>query len=197
MAEQLYHHGKLKGQGAANPLRRRMEEQEERSLVTKAAVAARKAMAERGEIPEYNVRSARASDLPLITDAWLTSYRFSYSVGPVPKDIYGVEQRARVGRLVPRSKVLCAVDLHDEARIKGWICFEPPKQPEHYTVVHYICVHPSLQNMGMGSALIAVARSTNQDHEAPMWTTHHTLPMRRLIGRWNLIYNPYILEVMK
>lgn len=169
----------------------------EMDRIHKAAREARKTMAERGELPQYNVRVARLEDLPLITEAWLTSYAYSPVAEAVAKDVYRVEQRDRVRRLVVRSKLLCAVDPEKQDRIKAWVCFEVPAvmKPGRFVILHYVSVHPSLQNMGLGRELVTLARSLNSAPDDPLWTTHMTYPMRRLMDRWNLIYNPYLLEV--
>ncbi len=167
----------------------------ERAHKHRAAMEARKVMSERGEVPFFKVRAAKVADLAIITDAWMQSARFSPVTQPIPGDVYRIEQRERVRRLITRSKALCAVDEEDTSRVTGWVVFQPPSGPGKHVVLHYISVHPALQNLGLGTALMRLARSVAEDQDAPVFCTHYTFPLRRLIARWNLIYNPYLLEM--
>lgn len=186
---------------AATQNRRAMQQhkydEDERKLKTAAATAARKAMAARGDVPEYTVRGVAVPDLAMITDAWLVSYQFSPVTDPIPKDVYRVEQRARIRRIIASGKCICAVDPENLDRIKGWVVYEPPRgtSESHYAILHYVSVHPTLQNMGLGETLVNLVRSLNSAVDSPLWITHYTFPMRRLMTKWNLIYNPYLLEV--
>ncbi len=159
----------------------------------RAALEARKRLAARGEVPFFQVRPARIADVGLITDAWLTSYRTSPAVQGVPAKVYRIEQRDRIRRVMSVSKVLCAVDHEDENRIAGWVVFAPAAQPGRHVVLHYLSVHPTLQNLGLGAALMRLVRSLAPDPDAPVFCTHYTVAIRGLLKRWNLLYNPYLL----
>lgn len=167
----------------------------ERAHKHRAALEARKVMAARGEVPFYNVRAARVADLAMMADAWLQSYRFSPVTGPIPPEVYRIEQRDRVRRLITRSKALCAVDDDNDSRVTGWVVFEPPRSAGKHAVLHYMSVHPALQNLGLGAALMGLVRKVAGGPDDPVFCTHYTFPMKRLMARWNLIYNPYLLEV--
>lgn len=167
----------------------------ERAHKHRAALEARKKLAERGEVPFFNVRPAKISDVGLITDAWLTSYRFSPVAQSVPPKIYRIEQRDRIRRIMSRCKVVCAVHDDDADRVAGWAVFAPPAQPGRHVVLHYLSVHPALQNLGLGTALMRLVRSISPDPQMPVFCTHYTLALRRVMKTWNLLYNPYLLEL--
>ena len=162
----------------------------------KAKRAARIAMRAKGFRPKFVLREYRNEDHHYILDTWTKSFLFSDFTRPIARDIFMVEQRARIARILRYSRIMCACDEDDTTRIKGWICFQAPQSEKHYVTVHYICVHPSLQNLGIGRALLNVARILAKDENEPMWCTHYTMPMRKIIERWKLIYNPYCLEVL-
>lgn len=141
------------------------------------------------------IRPITIDDASHVIDSWVKAYRRSPTVGPVEPTIFHIEQRARINRLIQRSKTVIACDEADKALIRGWIVFEAPRTPTDAPVVHFVCVHPSYQCAGIGTALVEVARKTHPDPEAPMWSTHDTMPMKHIRPKWNLLYNPYLLEV--
>lgn len=145
--------------------------------------------------PPVAVRPMRIDDASHVIDSWVRSFRPSPTVGPVEAPVFHIEQRARINRLISRSKTFVACDPEDKSRIRGWIVFEPPRRIEDQAVIHYVCVHPNFQVQGIGSALVGIARGTQADAEAPIWSTHETQPMRHIRPRWNMFYNPYLLEM--
>jgi GNAT superfamily N-acetyltransferase len=142
-----------------------------------------------------SIRPINIDDASHVIDSWIRSFRPSPTVGPVESAVFHIEQRARINRLISRSKTFMACDAVDKKLIRGWIVFEPPKAAEHAPVVHFVCVHPSYQLQGIGTALVNLAKQTHPDPEAPMWCTHDTSPMRHIRPKWNLLYNPYLLEL--
>lgn len=142
------------------------------------------------------IRPMVIDDAAYVIDSWANSFRRSQVVGSVDREVYNIEQRARIDRLISRaaSRVFVACDAEMTDKIRGWICFEPPgKAPT--PIVHYVCVQPSYQVSGVGTALVGIARQTLADLSQPMWCTHETQPMRHIRPKWNLLYNPYLLEV--
>lgn len=140
------------------------------------------------------IRPITIDDASYVIDSWARSYRRSPTTGAIEDDIFKIEQRARIDRLICRSKTFIACEPDDKRQIRGWICFEPGHS-EKIPVVHYVCVQPSFQVTGIGTALVSIARQTAADPEAFMWATHETAPMRHIRAKWNLAYNPYLLEV--
>lgn len=145
--------------------------------------------------PPMAIRPITIDDASHVIDSWVKAYRRSPTVGPIEPTIFHIEQRARINRLIQRSKTVIACDEAAKGTIRGWIVFEAPRTPSDAPVVHFVCVHPTFQMRGIGTALIEVARKTHPDPEAPMWSTHDTIPMKHIRPKWNLLYNPYLLEV--
>lgn len=145
------------------------------------------------------IRPMQIDDASYVIDSWSNSYRRSPTTGPIDREVFNIEQRARIDRLVTRAaaRVFIACDAVDKRQIRGWICFEAPFLEGKVPIVHYVCVQPIYQLNGIGNALIKLARQTHTDADptAPMWCTHETAPMRHVRPKWGLIYNPYLLEV--
>ena len=141
------------------------------------------------------IRPMQIDDASFVIDSWCTSYRRSQTVGPIDEAVFKIEQRSRIDRLICRSKCFVACDADDKRTIRGWICFEPPRGENSIPVVHFVCVHPLYQMQGIGTALVGIARQTHSDPETHMWSTHETSPMRHIRPKWNMMYNPYLLEV--
>lgn len=145
--------------------------------------------------PPVTVRVMGIDDASHIIDSWCRSFRRSATVGPVEPDVFKIEQRSRIDRLICRSQVLICSDAVDTTRIRGWVCFEAPRGERAIPVVHYVCVHPEHQQLGIGTALVGLVRRLAQDPETFLWCTHDTAPMRHIRPKWNLLYNPYLLEI--
>jgi GNAT superfamily N-acetyltransferase len=155
--------------------------------------------AKQAELPQrpIAIRPMCIDDAAYVLDSWANSYRRSPTTGPIEREVFNIEQRARINRLVsrPHSRVFVACDAEDTHQIRGWVCFEAPQSDDGIPVMHYVCVQPAFQMQGIGTALVALCRATAKDSEAPMWATHETQPMRHIREKWNLLYNPYLLEV--
>ncbi len=171
------------------------EERALRRAINKKIREERIAKGEIAPVAPVAIRPISIDDASQVIDSWVKAYRRSHAVGPVEPAIFHIEQRARINRLISRSKTFIACDEIARGTIRGWIVFEPPKTRDAAPVVHFVCVHPAYQLAGVGTALINLARQTHPDPDAPMWCTHDTAPMRHLRPKWNLLYNPYLLEV--
>jgi len=147
--------------------------------------------------PPMAIRPMTIDDASYVIDSWANSYRRSPATGPIEQGVFNIEQRARIDRLISKTatRVLVACDQQETWRIRGWICFEAPHRTQKLVVVHYVCVQPIYQMFGIGTALVNLARATMADPTEPMWSTHETAPMRHVRPKWNLIFNPYLLEV--
>lgn len=141
------------------------------------------------------LRPINIDDASHVIDSWVKSYRKSATVGPVENEVFHIEQRARINRLIKKSRTFIACDEADRSRVRGWIVFEPPKVQGEGPIIHYVCVNPAHQLVGIGTALINVAKTLAPDKDAPLWCTHDTVVMRHVRPKWNLLYNPYLLEV--
>ncbi len=159
-----------------------------------AREAAEKAINEK-PTPELAVVPMCIDHAPFICDSWARSFMHSDVVRQVPSDIYKVEQRARMDRIIRRSVSLCLVNPKEPSYVSGYVIFEPPKDKTALPILHFILVHSNLQGRGLASQLFNLVRKTKNSDSDLIWSTHWTHPMRRVGQKWNLIYNPYLLEL--
>lgn len=169
-------------------------EREARRAINRQVREQRRLKGEYDPPEPVSIRPISIDDAAHVIDSWTRSFQKSATVGPIERSIFAIEQRARIDRLIRRSKTFVACDRNDRTVIRGWIVFEPPRTPDGTPVVHFVCVHPRYQLCGIGTQLVELARRTHTDPDAPMWCTHDTCVMRHCRAKWNLLYNPYLLE---
>lgn len=141
------------------------------------------------------VRPMTPEDIPFVTDSWARSFLHSPSVRNVPDDVYKLEIRARIDRLLKQSVTLVLSAADSPTHVSGFVIFQPPKNDASLPILHYLLIHANLQDRGLGSKLFKLVSDTRNSPEDPCWATHWTIPMKRVISRWNLIFNPFLLEV--
>lgn len=140
------------------------------------------------------IRGWKPEDLNFIIDSWASSYRYSPDVAHTDKEVYKVEQRSRIYRLIPRSRIIVANKEGYPDEILGWICFEPPKARGQLPILHYVLVQRSVQLQGIGAALVELCRKTAFEADSPIWATHYTSPMRHIKDKWHVMHNDFLLE---
>jgi hypothetical protein len=146
------------------------------------------------EQAQVQLRGWKPEDLNFIIDSWASSYRFSPDVVHTPKDVYKIEQRGRIFRLVTKSRIIVANRKGHPDDILGWVCFEPPQQKGELPILHYVLVQRFVQMQGIGKALVQLCRTSGFDATGPIWATHFTAPMRHLHAKWGIMHNDYLLE---
>lgn len=165
------------------------------TVVRKRVIDEAKAAIQKKPPPDYAIRPMQIDDAPFVIDSWARSYLHSARASNISTDVYTIEQRARIDRLIQRSIVLVLTTAQDPSYVSGYICFEPPKTQSALPILHYVLVHANLQGQKLGSRLFQIVAETRHTPEDPVWTTHWTFPIRKLSQSWNLIFNPYLLEV--
>ncbi|MDQ3023239.1 MAG: hypothetical protein M3R04_02460 [bacterium] len=130
----------------------------------------------------FAIRECRESDLPLVLNSWLRSYRNEDAVRTVTNEIYYSEvvgQKARILDLMAHGRTVVACDLDDADSVFGWACSSiahpgvsvPP-------VMHYVYVKQAYRGNGLGRALLGALGVG----KAPVWATHETRAVRALGG---------------
>jgi hypothetical protein len=77
---------------------------------------------------------------------------------------------------------------------QAWFPGGPPTRSGSLPVVQYMLERTELQGCGIGTSLLNFARQTAQDPTGPMWMTHYSYSMKRLMKPFNLMYNPFLLH---
>jgi GNAT superfamily N-acetyltransferase len=140
------------------------------------------------------IRTMQVADAPFIIDLWCGSHSHAPGSNLIDPSVYKVEQRSLVYRLTPLSRILVACDPQKHRNIRGYIVFAPPVKANTLPIVHYILVRTELQGRGIGTSLLNFARQTAEDPSGPMWMTHYSYCMKRLMKPFNLMYNPFLLH---
>ncbi len=165
----------------------------ERDEIKRAADAAAEVKAK--EPLPVKIRGINGDDLAFVYDSWCASYSKSPVVGPVQPDLFKIEQRACVTRLLPKSKQIVLCDPTEPKLIRGWICYTPPPAPGKLPTIHYMLVKPEFQGRGLARTMTDLVRTACAlDATSPMFYSHYTGVMRQVERRLNLIYNPYLLQ---
>lgn len=186
------------GRALRNGRAANIEVQREQAAIARAAQVkfARKVVEDLPppEPAKVAMRGWKPEDLNFIIDSWASSYRYSSDVAHTDKEVYKVEQRSRIYRLIPRSRIIVANREGTPDEILGWICFEPPRALGQLPILHYVLVQRAVQLQGIGTALVELCRKTAQEPDSPIWGTHHTSPMRHLKDKWQVMHNDFLLE---
>jgi hypothetical protein len=136
-----------------------------------------------------HIRPMCIDDAPFIIDSWCSSYSRSPEVSRIDEQVFKIEQRNLINRLIPRCKVLVACDPDRHTFIRGWLVFEAAREPGGLAIVHYALTKPECQKHGVANALLSNVRTTSPD--GMVWATHAT-HASRWFGKTYMIYNPYL-----
>ena len=143
------------------------------------------------ETPAYIVEFATVDELPFILDAWCAG-QADQPHQLVPAEIFKVEMRARVMRLVGANKV--AVARVADGSVLGFVCYgwdSASKLP----VIHYVYVKGAHRRSGIAKTLAMKAAGLTP---GGVWWHTHTTPRSGKIARAHEgIYNSFLLEYLK
>lgn len=130
----------------------------------------------------------RADELPLVYDAWATSFRKSPFAGCVLNRDWDAVSRATIGELVDRSKVIVCVQELDEdpngaRRVIGYSVSEPRR-----ACLHWLYVKRDYRALGYGRRLLAHTVGGASDG----WVyTHRTHASSKFLGpgfKWDPVH---------
>lgn len=152
---------------------------------------------------DYTLHMAALDDLHLILDSWCSSQADMPHYGPVSREIFKVEMRARVARILQYAK--CAVirptqafnerfkrvGMHSE--VLSWACYDHDKRTE-LPVVHYVYTKAPMRRRGLARFLLEKAVCIKPGQT--WWASHSTPIGRKLIDTLEGTYNPFLNEYM-
>lgn len=137
------------------------------------------------ELP-IRIRKIDQTDVPLIFNSWLKSYKGAYfAKGIHPKSFYA-EHHKVVSNLLQTCETFVAVDDSDATNVYGWICGE---YIDGFLVVHFIYVKHTYRNLGVATALL---RQFQVHDSGVSFYTHHNMISERLAVAYRFMYNPYM-----
>jgi GNAT superfamily N-acetyltransferase len=136
------------------------------------------------------IRSGAIDDVNCIINDWAASYKESPEVQEMDPEVYKVEQRARIFRLLGASKVSVACDPDNHSKILGWVVHGWDKGAQA-PIVHYMYVKREFRLARVGTRLM---RHIGWVPGQVVWATHWQPCIRKLRHKWNWLYNRYLLE---
>lgn len=146
---------------------------------------------------QVKLRGLTMDDAAFIIDSWCSSYSRSPLTGRIDSKLFKIEQRARINRILPKSKMIIACNEQDPRSIYGWVCYTPNKQATSLPTIHYMCVKPEYQGRGIGKSLLDLVRQAcGKSVIDPVFYTHGTVVANKLESKWNIVFNPYLLEIL-
>jgi hypothetical protein len=90
-----------------------------------------------------------------VYDTWLKGYRDSPRACKWPLEVYQVYQRAKIGALLARSKLVVARPEDWPEGIYGWLCAE--SKPSRF-VIHFGVTKPQYRKLGVFWKLVESLR---------------------------------------
>jgi ribosomal protein S18 acetylase RimI-like enzyme len=138
------------------------------------------------------MRAATQDDIPFIYNSWLKSFKEgSPWARHITNTVYYANHKKVIQSLLNKSQVVIACNPDDETQILGYVCFTPGP----LTFVHYLYVKVPYRKLSIGKSLMLVA-TTEHSPTLPILATHVTNIWNTVLKvKWNMFYNPYILEV--
>ncbi len=137
------------------------------------------------------------SDKAFIYDTWAQSYRHCSldSETQCDPEIYKIEIRHRMDRLIPRSNVIIGCDPDKTDVIRCYVVFEKPKRETQLPVLHYMLVRTELQNRGLGRRMVELVRKSAFVEESFIYASHWTRAMRYIGPNYGVLRNNFCTEV--
>lgn len=140
---------------------------------------------------EVQIRQAKKSDIPFITNSWLHSFRNGPFVRGCPNRVYYYYQHKILEELLPRGVVLVVCNAQDPDQILGWCCAETFKSA---LVLHYIYIKHPFRGWKLANKLINFLLEAEKP--PAVFYTHKTRAMygvEEKLKQKNWLYNPYLL----
>lgn len=128
-----------------------------------------------------HLRAADSGDLSLIFSSWLRTFARSFEVADIAPKVYYARKHTQIERLIARGAVLVACNPDDHVQVYGWACTEGG-------AVHYVCVKPTYQRLGVARRLVAPYVDSNALY------THRTAICRALPIPKQWVYDPFAKE---
>jgi len=98
------------------------------------------------------IRDVRPSDVSLVFDSWMKSWRVNRYSGCIPNNRFYEITRENIEHLVARgAKIRVACLSEDEDTILGWVCYE--RLVDDTFCVHYVYVKDPYLKHGVGQKL--------------------------------------------
>lgn len=138
-------------------------------------------------------RKVEEGDVPFIYNAWLKSYKDSPCGKTLVSDIFFTNHKLIVKGLIsdPNVNLLLAVNPENSSQIYGFACVESTPT---VSTVHYVYVKYNFRKFGIAGGLV---RAIEPQIEKIRFFTHLPREWRDIVQKYNVVYNPYLLDNRK
>ena len=136
-------------------------------------------------------------DFNFIINSWLLSSRESFPYRHISKYNYNTHQTPILQKLLNRSNTLIAADIEDPKWIIGYLVYEVIS---NITILYFIYVKRDSRNFGVARSLLLQVLPDFGEKEILITSLPQkkfSLPIKELLIKYNLIYDPYIIERRK
>ena len=141
--------------------------------------------------PDILYRDARPTDANFVISSWLESYRSSDYAKHMPKSVYFDNYKHVVTKLLSNARVIIACNPEDWDQIFGYISFSDIVP--HAPVLHYMYVKYPFRKMRIAEGMFKeMGRLTLP--EGPIICTHANSLFDDKCKKYDLIYNPFLIE---
>lgn len=145
------------------------------------------------------IRPLAATDLPFVYQTWIRTAWAQHAwerrnrapAIPELQHSHGMEQR--IGRLLTRSVGLAAGHEAHPGQVLGYIVAEPAARALHMLYVKGGAAG-GFRRMGIATRLVEAATEITPYPQPLDYYTQHTAAMRHLAKRWDLTFNPFLIE---
>jgi hypothetical protein len=133
-------------------------------------------------------RLAGADDYNYIIQTWGRLFHESFPANFIPNHIYFEHQNALINRILSKVTPVVACLDDDPNQIVGWLAAQ--QHDESNLLVHYGVVKGIYRRMGIMKSLLEQFHYQDKN----IIVTHYFGLFKQLKDRYNLIYDPTILE---
>lgn len=135
-------------------------------------------------------RPLEKSDESFVYNAWLKSYKDSPCGKTMINDVFYDNHKLIVSSLIkdPLVDIVLAVNPEDRDQIYGFCCLE--KTPKVSTL-HYVYVKYNFRQFGIARDMV----DHIEEFSARIrFTTHLPRDWRKMVDKFGILYNPYLLK---
>ena len=141
-----------------------------------------------------NFRQLRESDLGFLFNSWLKSYReYDNSwAKTIPSSIYFEQHKKVLIGILKISRAVVACSKEDPNQVYGYLVYQPAGR---IVILHYCYVKKSFRRFGIAAKMFDLLMDDGEFRkDLPVMCSHSGRNFHRFLkGKFNLIFNPYVL----
>lgn len=132
------------------------------------------------------IRDLDTNDINFIYNAWLKSYRNNNLTKPICNDVFFSNHKDIITNILKNSNTSIICNKDDTTQIYGFITYTSD-------IIHFCYVKYPYRRFGLGRQLFNHVYNTYSDN-THIRITHYSPKVNKYIDKYNLVFNPYLLE---